>query len=63
MNEIKLINLVLDFILIFHITHSVSYITANIYFKSRNLPNTDVRNYSIDLQYFLRHPETTAQLW
>jgi len=24
---------------------SVSYITANIYWKSRNLPNTDVRNY------------------
>ena len=28
----------------------VSYITANIYCKLHNLPNTDVRNYSIDLQ-------------
>ena len=28
----------------------VSYTTANIYGKSRNLPNTDVRNYSIDLR-------------
>ena len=27
-----------------------SYITANIYCKSRNLPKTDVRNYSIDLR-------------
>ena len=29
---------------------SVPYITANIYCKSRNLPNTDTRNYSIDLR-------------
>ena len=29
---------------------SVSHITANIYGKSRNLPNTDVRNYSIGLR-------------
>ena len=28
----------------------VSYITANIYCKSRNLPNTDIQNYSIDLR-------------
>ena len=28
----------------------VSYITANLSFKSRNFPNTDVRNYSIDLR-------------
>ena len=28
----------------------VSNITANLYHKSRNLPNTDVRNYSIDLR-------------
>ena len=27
----------------------VSYSTANLYCKTRNLPNTDVRNYSIDL--------------
>ena len=27
----------------------VSYISANIYCKSRNLPNTDAHNYSIDL--------------
>ena len=29
---------------------SVPYITANIDCKSRNLPNTDTRNYSIDLR-------------
>ena len=29
---------------------SVSYITAIIYCKSRNLPNTNVRNYSIYLR-------------
>ena len=29
---------------------NVSDITENIYWKSRNLPDTDVRNYSIDLQ-------------
>ena len=29
---------------------SVSYVTTNLYCKSRNLPNTDVRNYSIDLR-------------
>ena len=28
----------------------VSLVTANIYCKLRNLPNTDVRNYSIDLR-------------
>ena len=28
----------------------VPYITANIYRKSRNLPNTDKRKYSIDLR-------------
>ena len=28
----------------------VPYITANIYCKSRNLPNTDLRIYSIDLR-------------
>ena len=28
----------------------VSYITANIYCKSRNLPNASVHNYSIDLR-------------
>ena len=27
---------------------SVLYITVNMYCKSGNLPNTDVRNYSID---------------
>ena len=32
------------------IVRSVSYITANIYCKLRYLPNTDVRNYSIDLR-------------
>ena len=30
-----------------------SYITVNIYWKSRNLPDTDVRNYSKDLRLFL----------
>ena len=25
------------------------------YCKSRNLPNTDIHNYIIDLRYFLRH--------
>ena len=35
---------------------SVSYITANIYCKSRNLPSTDVRNYSIVSRWLLRHP-------
>ena len=39
----------------------VSYITANIYCKSRNLPNTDVRSYSIDLWLLLRHSVT--KLW
>ena len=29
---------------------SVSCVTENICCKSRNLPNTDVRNYSIDLR-------------
>ena len=29
---------------------SVSYINANIYCKLRNIPNSDVRNYSIDLR-------------
>ena len=28
----------------------VSYITANIFCESRNIPNIDVRNYSIDLR-------------
>ena len=28
----------------------VPYITANIYCKSRNLPNTDIRIYSLDLR-------------
>ena len=28
----------------------VQYISTNIYCKSRNLPNTDKRNYSIDLR-------------
>ena len=28
----------------------VPYITANIYSKARNLPNSDIRNYSIDLR-------------
>ena len=28
----------------------VPYITANIYYKSRNLPNTDIHNYSTDLR-------------
>ena len=32
------------------------YISANLYRKSPNLPNTDVRNYSLDLRSFLRHP-------
>ena len=32
------------------------YITANAYCKSRNLPNTDIGIYSIDLRSFLRHP-------
>ena len=34
----------------------VSYITTNLYCKSRNLPITDLRNYNIDLRLFLRHP-------
>ena len=33
-----------------YIILSVPYITANMYCKSRNLPNTDKRNYSIDLR-------------
>ena len=32
-----------------HILQSVSFITSNIYCISRNLSNTDVRNYSINL--------------
>ena len=31
-------------------------VTANIYCKSRNLPNTDTQNYSTDLRYVLVHP-------
>ena len=31
-------------------------VTANIYCKSRNLPNTDTQNYSTDLQRLLGHP-------
>ena len=34
----------------------VLYISANIYCKSRNLPNKDIHNYSTDLRLFLRHP-------
>ena len=37
---------------------SVSYLTANIYYKSRNLPNTDVRNYSIILIIIIMMPNT-----
>ena len=33
-------------------------VTANIYCKSRNLPNTDTQNYSTDLRYLLGHPVT-----
>ena len=33
----------------------VPYISANIYWKSRNLPNTGIHNYSTDLLLFLRH--------
>ena len=33
----------------------VPYISANIYCKSRNLPNTDIHNYSKDLRQFLRN--------
>ena len=29
---------------------------VNIYCKSSNVPNTDIRNYTIDLRKFLRHP-------
>ena len=32
------------------IVQSVPYITANIYCKSRNLPNTDIHNYSTDVR-------------
>ena len=31
-------------------------VTANIYCKSRNLPNTYTQNYSTDLRYLLGHP-------
>ena len=31
-------------------------VTANIYCKSRNLPNTDTQNYSTDLRQLLGHP-------
>ena len=31
-------------------------VTANIYCKLRNLPNTDAQNYSTDLRKFLGHP-------
>ena len=40
----------------------VPYITANIYCKSRNLPHTDIRIYSIDLRLFLRHPVTDTDI-
>ena len=36
----------------------ISYITTNLYCKSRNLPNTDVCNYSIDLRLFSEAPST-----
>ena len=29
---------------------NVAFLTANIYYKSRNLPNTDIHNYSTDLR-------------
>ena len=31
-------------------------VTANIYCKSRNLPNTDTQNYGTDLRQLLGHP-------
>ena len=31
-------------------------VNANIYCKSRNLPNTDTQNYSTDLRQLLGHP-------
>ena len=34
----------------------VPCMSANIYCKSRNLPNTDTQNCSTDLRYFLGHP-------
>ena len=40
----------------------VPYITANMYCKSRNLPHTDIRIYSIDLRLFLRHPVTDTDI-
>ena len=42
--------------LVWEVHTECSYITANLYCKSRNLPNTDVCNYSIGLRSFLRHP-------
>ena len=40
--------------LLIRFTYCVPYITANLYCKSRNLPSTDVRNYSIDLWWWGR---------
>ena len=37
-------------------------VTANIYCKSRNLPNTDTQNYSTDLRYLLGHPVVLMQM-
>ena len=34
-------------------------VTANIYCKSRNLPNTNTQNYSTDLRELLGHPVDT----
>ena len=37
-------------------------VTANVFCKSRNLPNTDTQNYSTDLRYLPGHPVCIRQL-
>ena len=40
-------------LLLFNYITGVPYISANIYCKSRNLPNTDTQNYSTDFRLLL----------
>ena len=42
---------------------SVLYISANIYCRTRNLPNTDVSNYSIFLRLFLKATSSILRLF
>ena len=47
---IKLIIVNSEFLGFTYVIQSASYINTNIYYKSSNLPNSDVYNYSKDLR-------------